>query len=59
MAINSQTRTVHTIFIDLPDDVLGKIGSGDQVELVLQSRDGATRAIAVNYGNMRNLIRDH
>lgn len=37
MAIRSETRTTHTITIDLPDDVIGKIQSGDEVEVVFNS----------------------
>ena len=38
MAIHSETRTIHTIIIDLPDDVIGKIEAGDQVEVMFNSR---------------------
>lgn len=37
MAIRSETRTTHIITIDLPDDVLAKIESGDEVEVFFQS----------------------
>ncbi len=37
MAIRSETRTTHTITIDLPDDVLAKIEAGDEVEVIFQS----------------------
>lgn len=38
MAIRSETRTTHTITIDLPDDVLAKIGAGDEVEVFFNGR---------------------
>jgi len=43
MAIRSETRTTHTITIDLPDDVLAKIQAGDDVEVFFNGRgwDGA------------------
>ena len=37
MAIHSTTRTTHTITIPLPDDVIGKIQTGDEVEVVFTS----------------------
>lgn len=37
MGIRSNTRTIHCIHIDLPDDVLAKIESGDQVEIMFNS----------------------
>lgn len=37
MAIRSETRTTHTITIDLPDDVIGKIQYGDDVEVIFNS----------------------
>lgn len=37
MGIRSETRTTHTITIDLPDNVLEKIQSGDEVEVMFQS----------------------
>jgi hypothetical protein len=44
MAQHVQTRTIHTIFIDLQDDVLAKIEQGDEVEVVLQTRSGSTHS---------------
>lgn len=38
MGIRSETRTTHTISIDLPDDVVGKIQAGDDVEVIFYSR---------------------
>lgn len=39
MAITSETRITHTITIDLPDNVLGKIQNGDEVEVIFQNRE--------------------
>lgn len=40
MAIRSETRTTHTITIDIPDDVLAKIEQGDEVEVFFNGRGG-------------------
>lgn len=59
MAIRSETRTTHTITIDLPDDVLAKIESGDEVEVMFLSRtaDGRTpRPMRLSYTTVRYLM---
>lgn len=38
MAIHSDTRTIHTIHIDLPDDILGKMEAGDEIEVMFHTR---------------------
>ena len=38
MAIRSETRTIHTIVIDLPDDVIGSMETGDEIEVIFNSR---------------------
>lgn len=43
MAIRSETRTTHTITIDLPDDVLARIEHGDEVEVQFISRTATGR----------------
>lgn len=35
--ITSTTRTTHTITIPLPDDIVGKIQHGDEVEVIFTS----------------------
>lgn len=53
MAIRSETRTTHTITIPLPDDVIGKIQSGDEVEVVFTSSVCAgrmQRPMKLSYG---------
>lgn len=43
MAIHSDTRTIHTIHIDIPDDVMGKMEANDEIEIVLHSRSEGGR----------------
>jgi hypothetical protein len=38
MAIRSETRTIHTITVELPDDLVGKIHRDDEVEVIFTSR---------------------
>jgi hypothetical protein len=38
MAQHTETRTIHTIHIDLQDDTLAAIAAGDEVEVMLHSR---------------------
>ena len=52
MAQSVETRTIHTIRIDLQDDVLAKIEQGDEVEVILQGRSGATTAKKLTYRDM-------
>ena len=39
MAVWSETRTIHTITIDLPDEVVAKIEQGDEVEVFFNARE--------------------
>ena len=56
MAINRSTRTVHTLTIDVPDDVLGALEIGDQVEVVLVSRSGGTGPKTLTYRDLERLL---
>lgn len=38
MAQHIESHTVHTLFIDLHDDVMAKIDQGDEVRVVFRSR---------------------
>lgn len=38
MSIRLDTHTVHTITVDLPDDVLGKIEYGDEIRVTFNPR---------------------
>ena len=60
MAIYSETRTVHTVHVQLPDDVLGRIEQGDEVEVQFHSR-AANRLpapIRLSYTALHRLTRD-
>jgi hypothetical protein len=41
--MRTETRTIHTIHIDLTDEVLARIEAGDEVEVMLHSRTAAGR----------------
>ncbi|MCA1806260.1 MAG: hypothetical protein LC687_00045 [Actinobacteria bacterium] len=58
MAQHIHSRTIHTISIDLQDDVLAKIEAGDEVEVVLQGRSGASRPKKLTFGDLRDLLSD-
>jgi hypothetical protein len=45
MSIRSETRTTHTITIDMPDDILAKIEMGDEVEVRFETRVRSTGMI--------------
>lgn len=55
MSQHVTTRTIHTIHIDLQDQVLEKIQDGDEVEVVLQSRLGSTQS-KMNYGAIQRVV---
>jgi len=52
------TRTIHTIAIDLLDDVLSGIEEGDEVEVVLRSRAGYTSTKKLTYRDTEGILRD-
>ena len=56
MSVRISTRTVHTIEIDVPDDVLGNVEVGDDVEVVLVSRFGQTQRRRLPYRDLSNLL---
>lgn len=60
MAITHDTRTVHTITVHLPDDVIGKIDPNDQVEVLLVSRalNRQPTPIRLSYTTVMRLTRD-
>ena len=55
MVQHVETRTIHTIFIDIEDKVLEKIEDGDEVEVVLQSRFGSTSS-KMNYRAIQRVV---
>ena len=59
MSVYSETRTIHTITIDMPDNVLGKIEQGDEVEVQFRSRTAGGRTprpIRLSYSWLRYLL---
>lgn len=59
MSIRSETRTTHTITIPLPDDVIGKIQTGDEVEVVFTSSvcgGRGQRPLKLSYGWINYLM---
>jgi hypothetical protein len=58
MAQNITTRVIHTVSIDIQDDILGAIeSSNDQVEVVLVSRNGGTTsAKRLTYRDLQSLL---
>lgn len=56
MAQHIDSRTIHTIHIDVTDDVLAVIESGNEVEVVLHARSGSTAAKKLTYRDIENLI---
>lgn len=55
MAQRIDTRTIHTIFIDIQDDILGKFEANDEVEVVLSSRSGQTLPKKLSYRDLTHL----
>lgn len=59
MAQFSTTRTIHTITIDLQDDVLAAIAAGDEVEIEFRSRTAGgrmPRPFRLSYSWVRYLV---
>jgi hypothetical protein len=54
MAIRTETRTIHTVYVDVPDDALARVESGDEVEIVLVGRFGPTSRKRLTY---RDVVR--
>jgi hypothetical protein len=58
MAQQVTTRTIHTITIDIQDDVLAGICDTDIVEIVLAGRNGFTRPKTLTYRDITTLTAD-
>lgn len=56
MAQRIDSRTIHTIRIDLQDDILARLEPTDEVEIVLASRDGQTSVKRLNYRDIDRLL---
>lgn len=55
MAVRHDTRTIHTITVDIPDDIMGKLEEGDQVEVILSTRSGQA-PFTISYSALRRLM---
>jgi hypothetical protein len=51
-----ETRTIHTITIDLQDDILAGLQFGDEVEVVLTHRGGITSRKRLTYRDLTTLL---
>jgi hypothetical protein len=58
MAQRITSRTIHTIEVDMTDDVLAKIEEGDEVEVVLVTRQGRSSAKKLTYRDTEHMLRD-
>lgn len=57
MAQHITSRTIHTIHIDVQDDVLARIDAGaDEVDVVLVSRTGNTAPKRLTYRDIQRLL---
>lgn len=62
MAVRSDTRIVHTITVDLPDDVLASMQVGDDIEVTFRSRVNSGRMpapIKLSWSMKRFIFGDH
>lgn len=60
MTMRHDTHTIHTITIPMPDDILGKIAEGDEVQVQFISRSvGRMPApMRLSYTTLRRLLHD-
>lgn len=56
MAQQVDTRTIHTITIDLEDQVLGGIESGDEVEIIFRSRGSYSAPRKLTFRDVSRLL---
>jgi hypothetical protein len=56
--ITTETRTIHTIRVSVPDDALRAIQVTDQVEVVLVYRNGVSNAKRIGYGELVRMLSD-
>lgn len=59
MAQQVTTRTIHTVVIDVQDNILAGISDTDIVEIVLAGRNGFTRPKTLTYRDITALTADH
>lgn len=53
--IDSSTRTIHTVYVTLPDGMTPEFTLTDDVEFVIQSRYGATAPKRLTYRDKSRL----
>ena len=58
MAQQVTTRTIHTVVIDVQDDILAGISDTDIVEIVLAGRNDYTRPKTLTYRDLTALLGD-
>lgn len=51
-----QSRTIHTIFVTLPDDVLGQVEVDNDIEVIFQSRNGTSTVKKLTYRDVQSLL---
>jgi hypothetical protein len=55
MSQHVTTRTIHTIHIDIEDQVISRIEDGDEVEVVLQGRSGSSQS-KMSYSAIQRVV---
>ena len=56
--VQTDTRTIHTLHITLPDDALARMENGDEVEVILSSRFGTSAPHRLSYRDRVRLTED-
>jgi hypothetical protein len=56
MSQHVDTRTIHTITIDVQDDVIGKVEEGDEVEFVLTTRYGPLSRKKATWRDIQTIV---
>lgn len=54
--IDSHTRTIQTLMITVPDDILGGVEMTNEIEVVLCSRSGSTLPRKLSYSDFHRLM---
>lgn len=55
MSQHVDTRTIHTIHIDIEDQVISRIEEGDEVEIVLHGRSGSSQS-KMSYAAIQRVV---
>lgn len=56
--IGIDSRTIHTLRVSVPDDILSALGTDDEVEVILCSRFGDTSAKKLTFRDLHRLLED-